>query len=137
MCGAVQFSAEAPSLFCCHCHCRYCRAAHGAAFVTWLGVRDQAFSITSGSDSLAWYESSQQGRRGFCKRCGTTLFYASELCPGEMHIARALIDGPVDREPEENTFTDQAVEWIVLDDHLPRHTSTHPSLSKYRKVTDR
>ena len=39
-------------------------------------------------------QSSQQSRRGFCPTCGTTLFFASTLCPGEMHIARHGDSGP-------------------------------------------
>ena len=133
LCGTVRFSAEGPSLFFCHCHCRYCRLAHGAAFVTWLGVREQAFTLTAGEDSLRWFASSQQGRRGFCSQCGTTLFYASELCPGEIHIARALVDGPVDRAPSAHVFADHAVDWITLEE-LPHCTSEHPDLAKYSQV---
>lgn len=133
LCGAVRFRAEGPSLFCCHCHCKYCRLAHGAAFVTWLGVRDEAFTLTDGEDSLRWYASSRQSRRGFCRECGTTLFYASELCPGEMHIARALIEGDVDRRPSQHIFADHAVDWITLED-LPHVTSEHAGLTKFSQV---
>ena len=48
---------------------------------------------------MRWHQSSEQSRRGFCARCGTTMFYTSVLSPGEIHIARANIDGPIDREP--------------------------------------
>ncbi len=45
MCGAVRYRAEGPALFHCHCHCRWCRKAHGAAFVTWTGVAQRGFQL--------------------------------------------------------------------------------------------
>ena len=134
LCGGVRFRAEGPSLFCCHCHCNWCRAAHGAAFVTWLGVREEAFHAEDPEGLLRWFASSPTARRAFCGRCGSTMLYASELSPGEVHIARALIDGPVDRLPKVHLFSDHAVEWMPIEDDLPRVPSDHPGLTKYATV---
>ena len=134
LCRAVRFRALGPSLFVAHCHCRWCRAAHGAAFVTWLGVAADGFELMAGGDGLRWFASSEQSRRGFCGHCGTTMLYRSELSPGEVHIALATIDGAADRAPQLHVFTDQAVEWVVLGDELPRYDSDHPGLAKYRAV---
>ncbi len=137
LCGAVRFRAVGPSLFLVHCHCHWCRGAHGAAFVTWLGVREDEFAVTKGDDALRWFASSQQSRRGFCGHCGTTMLYCSELCPGEVHIARATVVGAVDREPQAHVFIDQAVEWVELGDGLPRHAASHPGLAKFQAVSGR
>ena len=92
-CGAVRFRVEPPTLFCCHCHCAWCRRAHGAAFVTWFGAPEAAFSLTSGADGLRWYSSSAESERGFCGACGTTLFFRSKLAPGfQILHSRALGD---------------------------------------------
>jgi hypothetical protein len=137
LCGAVRFTAKGPSLFCAHCHCEWCRKAHGAAFVTWIGFPDDAVEVTAAGDALVWHRSSEQSRRGFCSTCGTTLFYASTLCPGELHIARALIDGTVDREPTSHVFADHAVPWIRLDDDLRRYDAAHDGLAKFAAVPPR
>lgn len=137
LCGAVRFRAAGPSLFVAHCHCRWCRAAHGAAFVTWLGVRAEGFEVTAGGERLRWFESSPHSERGFCPSCGTTMLYRSELSPGEVHIALAVLDGPPDRAPQLHVFVDQAVEWVELGDDLPRYPSDHPGLAKYRAVGPR
>lgn len=134
LCGSIRFRAAGPSLFVAHCHCEWCRRAHGAAFVTWLGVREDGFELTTGADTLTWYPSTETSRRAFCSRCGTTLVYASTLSPGEIHIARALVDGPVDREPQGHVFADHAVSWVILGDDLPRWTSDDPGLEKYQRV---
>jgi hypothetical protein len=132
LCGAVRFAIEPPSLFCCHCHCAWCRRAHGAAFVTWLGAAEERFRLTG--DAPRWYRSSPQSERGFCPICGTTLFFRSALAPGEVHVARATLDGPADREPSSHVFFDAHVPWATPGDALPRYDGTHPGLRKYAVV---
>lgn len=135
LCGAVRFSITLPTLFVAHCHCRWCREAHGAAFVTWVGAAEDRFRLLPGSAEARWYQSSRQSRRGFCANCGTTLFFASTLCPGEIHVVRPAIAGPVDREPQCHVFYDQHADWIELGDSLPRYTAADPGLAKFRAVT--
>ena len=134
LCGAVRYEAAPPTLFCAHCHCRFCRHAHAAAFVTWFGVRETGFRLTAGADALRWYASSKQSRRAFCSRCGTTLLFQSQASPGEMHIALATADAPIDREPGSHVFFDQHVPWIEMGDELPRVDSDSPHLAHYKDV---
>lgn len=134
LCGAVRFAAEPPSLFCCHCHCAWCRRAHGAAFVTWFGVPAAAFSLVNGDGALKWYRSSEQSERGFCRECGTTLFFRSALAQGEVHIALACADGAIDRAPSLHVFWEAHVPWLTLGDELPRIERDHEGLRKYQAI---
>jgi hypothetical protein len=134
LCGAVRYEADLPSLFCVHCHCRFCRRAHGAAYVTWFGVKEAGFRLTEGADALRWYASSKQSRRGFCAHCGTTLLFQSQVSPAEMHIALASADGPIDRAPTAHVFFDQRAAWLASGDDLPRLDSDSPHLAQYRNV---
>jgi hypothetical protein len=134
MCGALRFIAAAPSLWCGHCHCRFCRQAHGAAFVTWVGFRQDSVRIIADGDALHWYQSSKESRRGSCSRCGTMMFFESTAAPGETHIARACVAGPIDREPEFHIFIDQKVAWATVDDRLPKLASDDPTLAAYKDV---
>ena len=120
LCGAVRFEVKTPTKWCAHCHCSLCRRAHGAAFVTWFGVERPNFELVSGTDALAWYQSSGEARRGFCGRCGSPLFFESERWAEEVHIALAHMDGPIDREPKAHVFYDAHVDWVVLGDELSR-----------------
>jgi len=134
MCGALRFVAVAPSLWCAHCHCRFCRQAHGAAFVTWVGFPQASMRIIADSNALHWFQSSKQSRRGSCARCGNTMFFESTAAPGETHIARAYILGAIDREPQFHAFFDQKVDWLTVDDALPKLTSEDPMLAAYKDV---
>lgn len=134
LCGAVKFAVAPPTLFCSHCHCRWCREAHGAAFVTWVGAAEERFRFLPGSAEPRWFQSSEQSRRGFCGRCGTTLFFASTLCPGEIHVTRAALTGPIDREPQGHIFYDQRAAWFDARDELPKYTGEEPGLAKFKAV---
>jgi hypothetical protein len=89
-----------------------CQRAHGAAFVTWIGVPEPQLHIVAGRDSVQWYASSADSRRGFCRHCGSSLFFRSERWSGEIHVARANVPGPIDREPEGDVHTDTKVSWL-------------------------
>ena len=104
-----------------NCHCSLCQRAHGAPLVTWVGVAEDSFSLDS-TDSLRWYHSSQDSRRGFCQLCGTTVFFQSERWPGEIHIARANIDGDIDREPALHAYWESHASWFEFSDSLSRPT---------------
>jgi hypothetical protein len=120
LCGAVRFEVRPPTKWCAHCHCSLCRRAHGAAFVTWFGVERPKFELVAGSDDLSWYRSTPAARRGFCGRCGTTMFFEGERWPDEIHIALAGMDGPIDRRPTAHVFFDSHVDWLDIGDDLRR-----------------
>ena len=119
-CGAVRFTAQPPSLWCAHCHCSMCRRAHGAAFVTWVGFSEERAHIEDPEGVLRWHASSPPARRGFCSRCGSPLFFRSERWPGELHVALAHFDGPVDRAPQVHVHWDSHVDWFPFEDELKK-----------------
>ena len=120
-CGAVRFTATLPSKWVAHCHCTMCRRAHGAGFVTWAGFAESAVAIDDGEGQLRWYDSSPGAQRGFCARCGSPLFFRAERWAGELHIARAQFDEPLDRAPQAHVFWDNHVDWALpAEDGLPR-----------------
>ncbi len=120
LCGAVRFEVTAPTKWCAHCHCSLCRRAHGAAFVTWFGVADEQFRFTAGETDVGWYASTPAALRGFCRSCGSTLFFKSERWACETHIALAHMDGAIDRGPTAHVFYDTHVEWVTLGDDLKK-----------------
>lgn len=114
-CGAIGFTATLPSKWCAHCHCSMCRKSHGAGYVTWVGFEDGQVSITRGGDQLNWFDSSPGAQRGFCKTCGSSLFFRSERWAGELHIALGCMDDEIDRLPQANVFFDTHVAWMPVD----------------------
>ena len=126
LCGAVRFTAARPTKWVAHCHCTYCRRAHGAAFVTWAGFREDQVAVEPGATRPTWYESSPGAQRAFCPRCGSPMFFKSTRWPGETHVARALLEHPLDREPSAHVFYETHVPWLEIGDNLPRKVSQPP-----------
>ena len=71
LCGAVRFRAEDVQNEVHGCHCSKC--------LHWAGGPVLAVNVGSiafdGEDQVGRYESSDWGERGFCKRCGSNLFF--------------------------------------------------------------
>lgn len=122
LCGAVTFSLAWPSKWVAHCHCSMCRRAHGAAFVTWVGIESGQFTLDDPEGLVRWYTSSPGAERGFCSRCGSSMLFRSERWPGEMHVVVANLDEGADRAPMAHVFWDTHVDWADVDpgDGLPR-----------------
>lgn len=120
LCDAVRFEVRPPTLWCAHCHCTLCRRAHGAGFVTWFGAATDRAVIVDPDERLAWYRSSADSERGFCSRCGSTLFFRSERWPGELHIVLANVQGSIDRPPDAHVHWPDRVAWCAIDDALEK-----------------
>jgi hypothetical protein len=120
LCQEVAFRVELPSKWVAHCHCSLCRRAHGAAFVTWVGMDETKCRIDDIHGRLRWYRSSNEAERGFCVACGSTLFFRSSKWPGELHLALANFSEPVDLAPQAHVFFDSHANWFTVSDDLPR-----------------
>lgn len=121
LCGVVRFAVSLPSRFCAHCHCPDCRRAHGAAFVTWAGFKKEQMRILTGEDFLTRHLTSTGATRSFCRQCGSTLFYEGPRWPGEVHVALAMLEGPIDREPSAHVYVDDRAPWWPITDALPQY----------------
>ena len=120
LCGAVRFRIVFPTIWCAHCHCTLCRRAHGAAFVTYVGVPRESFHLERGAEELVRYDSSAEAHRRFCRRCGSTLTFEGERWQNEVHVVVANLDGPLDRAPQAHVYFDRSVDWVKPADDLPR-----------------
>ena len=80
LCGAITFEARGAELEIHACHCSMCRrwCGGGPAFAT--RVESVEFQ---GEEHLAIYDSSAWAMRGYCRECGTNLFY---LLKPDTHI---------------------------------------------------
>ena len=72
LCGAVTITAKGTSDKVGACHCKMCRRWGGGPFMEIECGTNVTFE---GDRNISVYESSDWAERGFCKRCGTHLFY--------------------------------------------------------------
>jgi len=119
LCGAVRYRCTGPENWCCHCHCRSCRKATASPFTTFFGMPRAAVTFSGAEPGR--YASSPGVRRSYCRTCGTPLAYETEADPGEIHLYAATLDDPQGVTPAFHSFWAEKLDWIAIDDGLPRH----------------
>lgn len=128
LCDAVELEAETDASLLICCHCRSCRRAHGAAFVTTTPVRDDALRVVRGEDAIARHVG-----RFFCRHCGARLFNRSEDHPGvTMLVVTCLDDEPTGRPAMHLNLESKAPWYDVLDD-APRFEGFAPGMEPRRR----
>lgn len=107
-CGAVRFSLNAPSPYpYLHCYCSICRkTAGGGGYAINLGG-DFASLEVEGEEHLSVYrartgidQEPSEGRRHFCKHCGSALWLYDPRWPTLVHPFASAIDSPLPIPPE-------------------------------------
>ena len=72
LCGAVRLTANTVDTKATACHCGMCRKWGGGPFMATDCGTDLLFE---GEENIAVFNSSKWADRGFCKQCGSHLFY--------------------------------------------------------------
>lgn len=90
LCGAVRYRLKPPLRLAVACHCQQCRRTSGN-YVSATSVPRESFSLTS-EDGLKWYRSSARAKRGFCRECGSSLFWSADALD-TISIMTGTIDG--------------------------------------------
>ncbi|WP_317055966.1 GFA family protein [Roseovarius rhodophyticola] len=73
LCGAVSFELSGKLRSVTACHCGQCRKQSGHYWAA-TSVADIGLCLTK-DEGLTWFDASPTARRGFCKLCGSTLFW--------------------------------------------------------------
>lgn len=115
LCGAVSISGHADAGVG-TCHCSICRRWCGGPMFA-MHLEDQPQII--GEKSITRYRSSEFAERGFCRECGTNLFY--HLLPGPfsaegMYILSAgMLELPDDISFDNEIYIDAQPGWYRFD----------------------
>jgi len=94
LCGGVTFKVDKPT----HldsCHCTTCRRWNGGVYIG-LDFTQVDFQT---QDGLTWFRSSDWAERGFCNRCGTSLFYRLVADKEKLSVCAGAIENLPDETP--------------------------------------
>ncbi|MFB9726902.1 GFA family protein [Haloechinothrix salitolerans] len=124
LCGSVRYVVRGQLRDAIICHCRDCRRWHGTS-PAMVAADRAAVEITG--DELTWYETEDKPRRGFCRRCGASLFWDATERPS-LTIAAGTLDDPTGTTVKAHIFTShrQDYETTLPDDGLPHHPYSAP-----------
>lgn len=123
-CGAIRYEANGTPFNATNCHCSICRRTTGAPFVSWFSVRRSNFRVVKGEPRR--FNSTEQGVRSFCERCGTQLTFQHAGFSDEIDLTTSSLDHPELVPPQDNTRTSGRLAWIAPDG-LPDYREERPS----------
>lgn len=103
LCGAVRIVARTRSNDICACHCKMCRRWGGGPFLSADCDSDASFE---GAENISIFSSSDWAERGFCRTCGTHLFYRLKQ-DGHYGIPVGLFDDSEEWRLGEQIFIDE------------------------------
>jgi hypothetical protein len=119
LCGAVRFATRAPVGRAIDiCHCAMCRRWSSGPFI---GIGYDGEVVFEGASSLGVYKSSEWAERGFCKQCGTSLYWHYR---GSDHYSFAVgtLDDQSGLELAYQIFIDEKPPYYELANDTPRLT---------------
>ncbi len=117
LCGAVRYSVKGVLRDVVNCHCDMCQRLHGN-----FGPHSKALktniTITK-ADGLAWYKTSDIAQRGFCCKCGSSLFWEPFELDATGIIAGSL-DKPTGLKTMGHIFVGEKSDFYDITDKLPQ-----------------
>jgi len=113
LCGAVQVSAVLANHEVGVCHCKMCQRWTGGPYI---GIACTPETVFENQDAVGVYASSEWAERGFCKRCGSSLFSRMKS-DGSYYLPVGLFDDTegltlaheifIDRKPSLYSFAEK------------------------------
>ncbi|MEE2949805.1 MAG: GFA family protein [Pseudomonadota bacterium] len=110
LCGGVRldFECEEPQVGACHCD--VCRRWSSGPF---MAVHVTTAVTLAGTDLIGLYQSSEWGERGFCKACGSTLFWRNREA-SEYAVSATAIEDLGDVPFPVELFIDSKPDWYAF-----------------------
>jgi hypothetical protein len=121
LCGAVEFEIHGPMRPVIACHCGQCRRWSGHHVAATAARRsDVRFAA---DEALTWFRSSARAKRGFCRVCGSSLFWSEDDAP-DMSIMAGALEPPTGLHTVVNIMVQDKSDYYELDPDVP-HIEGH------------
>ncbi len=118
LCGGVRYQITAKCRDIINCHCENCRRTHGhiAAYTPVL----QSDLVLICQHTLQWYhDESPDTFRGFCNRCGSSLFWDARDGHGKMSVSAGSLDDSQNLKTIGHIYVSEAGKYYEISDALP------------------
>lgn len=125
LCGAVRFETSGPLREVVFCHCSQCRKQSGI-YVAATSVEGSALDLR-GADGVTWFASSEFAKRGFCRTCGTPLFWKPNE-EARYAILAGAFDDPSCLTPGYHICTEGRARYYEISDGLLQYGHDAPDV---------
>ena len=115
LCGDIQFRTQGYNRNVQNCHCIQCMKTHGH-YAAYTNIEEQNVKFLK-KITLKWFRSSKRAKRGFCNKCGASLFF-KVIDSNLLHIAAGMFNGPTKLNTTMNIFVKGKSDYYKLDNRL-------------------
>jgi hypothetical protein len=116
-CGGVRFRTRGALREVIACHCSQCRKQTGLYYAA-TNIVDSELQL-EGAENVTWYRSSQNARRGFCRTCGSALFWKMDSAD-YTSIMAGVFDEPTNLTIGYHIFCSDKGDFYEITDGLPK-----------------
>ena len=117
LCGGIQLKTKGPLRHVSNCHCRQCMKTHGN-YAAYTNVLKKDIKFIK-KRTLKWFKSSKKARRGFCNKCGASIFFKF-LGSDDISIAAGMFQNPTKLKTTKNIFVKGKLDYYQLNNKLPK-----------------
>ena len=117
LCGGIKIKIKDKLRHVINCHCSQCMKTHGN-FAAYSNCLENKLIFIS-KKTLKWYNSSNFAKRGFCIKCGASMFYKIKKSRS-ISIAAGMFSNPTKLKTHSNIFTKNKLDFYKLDSRLPK-----------------
>jgi hypothetical protein len=121
LCGGVRYRVAGDLRDAIACHCTQCRKTTGH-YGAFSACRNEDL-VMEKDETLAWYDSSPGVRRGFCGKCGSTLFW-DDRSRDYVAVAAGSLDEPTGIKLTKHIFVADKGDYYRTDGITP--ADIHP-----------
>ena len=117
LCGGIQLKTKGPLRHVSNCHCRQCMKTHGN-YAAYTNAFEKDIKFVK-KRTLKWFKSSKKARRGFCNKCGASIFFKF-LGSEDISIAAGMFQNPTKLKTTINIFVKGKLDYYKLDNKLSK-----------------
>ena len=115
LCGGIQLKTKGLLRPVLNCHCNQCMKTHGN-YAAYTATPEKDIQFIK-KRRLKWFKSSKKAKRGFCNKCGGSMFFKF-LGSDNISIAAGMFKNPTKLETTMNIFIKGKLDYYKLDNKL-------------------
>ena len=117
LCGGIKLKTQGYHRNVQNCHCIQCMKTHGH-HGAYTSVEEQNVKFLK-KRTLKWFKSSKRAKRGFCNKCGASLFFKI-IGAKTISIAAGMFNKPIKLKTTMNIFVKGKSDYYILDSRIPK-----------------
>ena len=118
LCGGVKMKIAGSLRKVINCHCIQCMKTHGN-YATYTMCKKNNIKFLS-KKTLRWYQSSHKAKRGFCNKCGASIFFKRNNSD-YISISAGLLNNPTRLKSKMDIFTKGKLDYYSLNNKLKKY----------------